>query len=334
MRYSNTCEIATVGTYTKQCQYYGDKWSGRKGGNGGSEHEFKLDDDERIIRVQGRAAERIDQLQFFTNKGSETTALGCHSDIITDTMTLGRSSEIFGGSGGSAFVWTPPFMGDNNASDTNMSLLCFQGACGNEVDRLAPVWAVNPPVSWKLDIKEFDEPLLGKKGKPESAWTSEQTVENWTDAETKGKVSFQGQTSKTTTVSVSDESRSQIGGKVSMEVSVKGKAGVPLVADGEVEAKAGIEVSYEHGWGRSVTDSSALSYTFTESHEMEVPIAAQKRVRVTATAYRTAVEGLNWRGEMLITYAGGGKKSFPVNGTFDSATTSKVSFAIKSEEVQ
>lgn len=56
--------------------------TGRKGGGGGGEQIFTLNENERIIRVEGRGASRIDRVQFFTNQ-NRTSLAGNHNSSWT-----------------------------------------------------------------------------------------------------------------------------------------------------------------------------------------------------------------------------------------------------------
>lgn len=205
-----------------------------------------------------------------------------------------------------------------------MSLLCFQGQSAREIDRLAPVWAVDPPIRFELDIKEFETPSPDLIGKPKEAWTTEKTTENNTQNSVQSKFAWQMSATKSTTVTVSEESRSKIGGKFTMSVTVKGKAGVPLLAESGVSATAGIEVNGEKEWGKSVTDGNSLTDTFTESLDETITVPAYTRTKGRAVGYRVEVHSLKWSGVMTITYAGGSKKQFDINGTFDSASATKI----------
>ncbi|KAL8691868.1 MAG: hypothetical protein Q9218_002995, partial [Villophora microphyllina] len=270
-----------------ECIFTGGRSSGRQGGNGGGERSFELGANERIVRIEGRAGERIDQLQFITNTE--------------------RHSDVFGSGGGSSFVWTPPSTGDN------MSLLCFQGRAANELDRLAPVWAVDPPVKFQLDIEDFTLPDPAQIGEPKQAWTSEQSTENKTSGTVQRKLTWQRQVTKSSTISLTDSSRTKIGGKVTMSIKVKGEAGVPLLAKSEVEASTSVEVSSEHEWGKSVTDGTTTSNTFTETLDETVTVPSQSRVRGTAVGYELAAHGMKWSGTMTVTYAGGGTKKVDID---------------------
>lgn len=99
-------------------------------------------------------------------------------------------------------------------------------------------------MSFKPDTKDNDEPLQGIKGNSSLSRLTGQTAEDCTDTSV-SKLTIDMQLPKSTTVSISSESRSKTGGKVTMEVSVKCKAGGSLVTEGEVEAKASIDTSGE-----------------------------------------------------------------------------------------
>jgi len=54
-----------------------------RGGNGGSQYSFKLEDDEYVTEIRGRSGSMVDQIYFFLNTG--------------------RVSPQYGGRGGSPF---------------------------------------------------------------------------------------------------------------------------------------------------------------------------------------------------------------------------------------
>ncbi|MDZ8081269.1 MAG: jacalin-like lectin [Nostoc sp. DcaGUA01] len=57
--------------------FYGEDGAGNKyGGDGGKEQTWEVPKDEQIVRVEGRAGERIDQLRFFTDKGTSSPVFG------------------------------------------------------------------------------------------------------------------------------------------------------------------------------------------------------------------------------------------------------------------
>ena len=158
---------------------------------------------------------------------------------------LGRCSEVFGGSGGKSFVWTPPTIEDDDTSGTKMSLLCFQGGYDNEIDLLAPIWAVDPSMSSEADTKDNDGPLQTTERNSSLSHSTGQVAVNWTDETSESKLTVEVQALTSTTVSISTESRSKTGRNVNIEISVKVKAVSPSVAEREVEVKAGIETSGE-----------------------------------------------------------------------------------------
>jgi hypothetical protein len=78
------------------------------GGQGGVPYVFALDRDEHIVRIEGRSALYIDQLQFFTNKG-EIYDVCLRPALFSDiSRSTGRSSPPYGGTGGTPFSWIPP----------------------------------------------------------------------------------------------------------------------------------------------------------------------------------------------------------------------------------
>jgi len=231
---------------------------------------------------------------------------------------------VYGGNGGSPFVWTPPYNGTASAANANMCLLCFQGSASHGVFRLAPVWAADPPIKFSLSIDSFDSISQEMMGKPEIGWTDQHQSDNKTDQTVTHKSVWTLQASKSSSVTLSESSRNKVGGKVTSELSVKGKAGVPFCAEVEVAAKVGLEVSAEHEWGSSATDGSTVSRTFTVSVEESIPIPPKKRFVGKAVGYQMKVTGLKWLGTMTVTYAGGSTKAIPVEGTIDSASVTKI----------
>jgi len=67
---------------------YSGSAASKRGGDGGQSYTFSLENNEKIVRIDGRGAKYIDQLQFFTDTG--------------------RSSPAYGGTGGNPFSWDPP----------------------------------------------------------------------------------------------------------------------------------------------------------------------------------------------------------------------------------
>ncbi|KAI0197985.1 Jacalin-like lectin domain-containing protein [Astrocystis sublimbata] len=270
--------------------------TGLRGGDGGETHVFTLEKNERIIRVEGRANKIIDRLQFFTDKG--------------------RASPTYGGDGGHAFVWNPPHSGNNSPADTNMSLMCFQGRSGKCLERLAPVWAPDPPVHFALTIDWFDAFIPTMNGKP---FKSDQLVENREIDKTSSKMVWTMPMYKSSTITLSDSSRKKLGGKVVFDVISKGKPGIPFIfAESADSMETGIESSAEDGWGNTATDGQTVSRTYNEIIvEQNVTLQTRKQLYKSAKAWTISVEGLEWIGHVIVTYLGGGKKTIAVDGTFD-----------------
>ncbi|KAJ4394977.1 hypothetical protein N0V91_011143 [Didymella pomorum] len=88
------------------------KW---QGGPGGGEQSFDTGG-HRIVRVEGYADHRINQLQFFLHDG-------------------GFSRRFGDSTAGQRFVW--------ESKEKDGALLGFQGRSGNSVDGLAPIWVSN-----------------------------------------------------------------------------------------------------------------------------------------------------------------------------------------------
>lgn len=280
-----------------ECTFNSGRTSGWQGGQWGNEGSFQLNENERIVQIEGRAGERINRLQFVTN--------------------LDRRSDVFGGGEGSPFIWTPP------STDDHMCLLCFQGRAGREVDRLNPVWAVDPPIKFELDITNFVLPDPSTIGQPKEAWTTVATTENKTSKDVPKTLTWQRQLTKSCTISNSKTTRLMLGGKVSMSTSVKGQAGVPLLTSAEVTVTAGIEISTEAELGTNVTDGKATTHQFTETISDTVTVPPNKRTRGVLTGYELRVQGVKWTGKMTVIYAGGDKKTFDIDGTFDSVNATK-----------
>ncbi|KIK50289.1 hypothetical protein GYMLUDRAFT_266206 [Collybiopsis luxurians FD-317 M1] len=291
----------------------GEQRSGRAGGLGGTEYVFTLGKNERIVSIVGRASARIDSLQFITNTG--------------------RQSNVYGGPGGEPFVLKPPFKGTDGSSDANMSLLCFQGRAaptlnyGNAITihGLAPVWAPDPPVSFSLSIDHFSEEdlLRTAQGTPEIAHQSSKEVKNTTLDNTTSNINFSMQTTKSTSVTLSESSRSRIGGKYTYSVKCNGEVGVPLIAKGGFEVSASVEVAGEHEWGSTMTDGQTITKDFTETYADSVTVRPGMKMTATVTLYKVVAKDVKWTGKMTVTYAWGGTQTFDVDGTFDSISCTK-----------
>merc|ERR1712029_110995 len=89
---------------------YGETWGPIHGGGGGASHIFKLNPKSKIIIVQGRSGNRIDELEFITDDG----------------MVFGP----VGGGGGSPFVSSHP----------DCYLSYFSGSAGSRLDNISLHW--------------------------------------------------------------------------------------------------------------------------------------------------------------------------------------------------
>lgn len=118
-----------------------------------------------------------------------------------------------------------------------------------------------------------------------------------------------------------------------MSTKVSGKAGVPLLSEGSVEVTAGLEITGEDEFGTVITDGQTTSTTSTETHSQTVSVPPKKRIRGIATFYSLQVQGVKWTGKMTVTYAGGGKKTFPTDGTFDSVNASETHTSFEEEDL-
>ncbi|KAF5339698.1 hypothetical protein D9758_014901 [Tetrapyrgos nigripes] len=286
--------------------------SGKKGGNGGSAHTFELRFEEQITRIEGRANTGLCKLQFFTNQG--------------------RSSDVYGSNtAGDPFIWLPPSYDPNNPGAEVTGLICFEGASGKMVDRLAPVWAANPPLSYQLIIDDFDESQLQQNGKVEAAWAAEKVTDNFTNDPLKSTFSWSMSAEKTSTITFSQSTRSLIGGKVSVEVIARGKVGIPFVGEGEVETKIAVEVSGEKEWGSEVTDEKTVSRSYTETHSDEVIVRPMCQGQGKAIGYRMECADLQWKGKMVIIYSDGSTRTVqPVSGTLTSSSMTTIHATYKS----
>ena len=109
-----------------------------------------------------------------------------------------------------------------------------------------------------------------------------------------------------------------------MQVTVGGSVGIPMLVEGKTSITTGIEISGEHEWGKSVTDSQATTNSFTETVKHTVTILPKMRLTGEAVGYRYHVNGLKWSGVMTLTYAGGHTKDTDVEGSFDSVSSVKI----------
>ena len=207
-----------------------------------------------------------------------------------------------------------------------MCLLCFQGRAGREIDRLSAVWAIDPPVSFELDITNVTLPDIDTIGQPEGAWSAQDQVKNDRESPAKMTIKFSRTITKSSTISLSKNSRTKIGGKQSMSAKVKGSVGVPLITKAEVELSSSLEVSAEQEWGKTVTDGKTSTVTSTKDTSVEVTVPARTITTGKAITYALRTQSVTWTGTMTVTYAGGGQKQYPVDGQFDSvnATVSRV----------
>lgn len=64
-----------------QVVYEGYGTAPQHGGGGGDTSHFCLDEGEKIVRIDGRAAALIDQLQFFTSKGDFFRKFYCFRNL-------------------------------------------------------------------------------------------------------------------------------------------------------------------------------------------------------------------------------------------------------------
>ena len=65
-------------TLLPQCIFrtgQGDQRSGLFGGGGGKEHTFRLYEGERSVRIEGKVANVVERLQFFTNMNRKCLSL-------------------------------------------------------------------------------------------------------------------------------------------------------------------------------------------------------------------------------------------------------------------
>ena len=133
---------------------------------------------------------------------------------------------------------------------------------------------------------------------------------------------FIEETSRSSTISLSHDSRWKIGGKASFEVGATEKAGVPFVTEGEISEKLGFEASTDHDWGQTTTDGSEKRTTSTTKHSEKVTVPSGKGTAGRMKATRYACKGVKWTGKVIACYPGGGKRMFDVSGEIDSATVS------------
>ncbi len=200
--------------------------------------------------------------------------------------------------------------------------------------RLAPVWAANPPTSYNLTIDSFDEIKNDMMGKPEVGWSSHWKSDNAGDTPVERTAIWTMQASKSTTVTLSSTSRWTIGGKLTFKVGAKGKAGVPFVVEGKLNYEAGIEVSGGHEWGSTATDGTTVTHTYTETISEKVTVPPKKTVIGKATGFQMRLTKLKWKGTMSVTYNGGSIKTYPVDGTIDSVSMTRVHTSYETKDLE
>ena len=204
-----------------------------------------------------------------------------------------------------------------------MSLLCFQGKSGSGLDSLAPVWALDPPVKYRVDITSWDNPLINPNISPDTAWIQEGFEDNNTSIQQEFTIELSTSIAKQSTVTVSEASRLKIGGKVQFEVSVKGKFGVPFIENGEITAKTLVESTTESEYARTVAGGNSVTRTDSAKVNKTVKAAPHTRVTCKAFFYKASVSDLKWYGTMTVIYAAGNIKTLAIDGTLDGVGTFK-----------
>ena len=203
---------------------------------------------------------------------------------------------MYGGTGGRPFIWKRPNKGGDTASDANMCLLAFQGRAAGEVDRLAPIWCIDPPVKFELDFKSFDKSVDPKAVKMEEVKTYNQDHKNGLSTPRPEEVTWTYSVEKSTTITLSEESRHAIGGKYGIETSVEGSAGVPVLGQVTAKTTVGWQVNTDHSWGGSKTDGKTEHKTDTTSFKETITIAPKTRAIGVGMSSLAKVTGLKWTG--------------------------------------
>jgi hypothetical protein len=105
---------------------YGDKPGKARGGSGGREDTFNLDDNEWLTELRGRSGSELDQVQF--------------------VLSSGRISPVYGGNGGQAFT----------ERRYNSVIKAFFGRSGSLVDQLGVYFEDAKPVAIDITAINYD----------------------------------------------------------------------------------------------------------------------------------------------------------------------------------
>ncbi len=173
------------------------------GGNGGELKVWEVPEGHRIIRIEGRAGDKIDRLQFFTDKQA--------------------TSPIFGGDGGRPFAAT---------TKEGAGLRTVSGRAGSRIDSLTFRFGL-PNYVEKI---EYDADALRKAAlnfTPVQVAT--QTLPNYTDLEQTVRYTASSSAENEGTFNW------EIGEKLS--VSSEFSVGVPLVGEGKIKVMAQVSAS-------------------------------------------------------------------------------------------
>ena len=205
-----------------------------------------------------------------------------------------------------------------------MRLLGFMGHSGSRIDRLMPIWAVEPPIHFELSINDMEQPTLGTNCAIDRTSESTRTIINNGAENIVRNVSWNWNRVRSSTLTLSDASTTTLGKKVSFGVRSGTKAGIPLVVQIERRQHHEVEVRTAVELGKMTTDGIPAVMTTTETHEETTTVRPGRRLTATAFTYEASAAGLKWNGIMTVTHSGGGKRSHSVNGFFDSTSVSQI----------
>lgn len=232
--------------------YYGDNYvAGNKyGRDGGKELTWEVPKNEQIVRVEGRVQERVDQLKFITDKGSE--------------------SPVFGGKGGKPFVYS--------AEASNGFLRTISGHAGRKIDQITLQFSA--PYFIKditFDRKIIDE--IAKSTTPIRINT--RTFENDTSLEQQDTYSFKYNVSEKKTLTFQQSKSLRLGASV----TIKHSQGVKDVKSTE----ASLTLTAEGIWTRISTQAYESGEVQEDSVAIPIKVPPRKKVIAISTIRRAEI---------------------------------------------
>ncbi len=227
------------------------------GGDGGKEQEWEVPEDEQIVRVEGRAGERIDRLQFFTDKGT--------------------ASPVFGGKGGKPFVF--PQEGNGGFLRT------ISGRSGRKIDQITLQFGA--PYFIKDII--FDEKAIAEISKETTPIRlTPRSYENGSSVPQQDTYTFKYTTSEKKTLTF-QQSRSL---KLGASVTIKQTSKFGAVEGGPIESstETSLTLSAEGTWTRTATQAYESGTVHEDTVTIPLTVPPKTRVTIMTTIRKAEIE--------------------------------------------